>query len=394
MLRNATQPVRSRRPKAASAERLDPRTAPGLLYEELATQIIGLEKPRRTLCSRLAIHLSRAAQFRERQKPRDGNQCLLVIGPSGTGKTYLIESAARLARLPFVAANSSQITAEGYVGNNINDILTQLVNKAGGTEDARFGIAFFDEWDKRVRAVAGERDFARGVQGEILRIMEGTTLDLGSRRASRSGGDMTLNTRGMMFVFAGVFEGVGECLQQQRKFRNSIGFDAGSERLQRLTGCEREYQALQEFGLMPEFLNRLTGILWLEAPDRAALLTQLTRPGGILAACNSRLAHFGSGLALTPAAAEGLVAHVLGTRTYYRGLKLLLQGAMDDLVFRQMRGVIELSADDMDRLMAGEELLVEDPAEPTGKAAEDAVVADVKRMISKPKKQERKYIHG
>jgi ATP-dependent Clp protease ATP-binding subunit ClpX len=199
---------------------------PSAIHRALDRKLSGLADAKRFISTRIALHLRRAVDLAKGNESPDKNQCILILGPSGAGKTFLVEQAAALARIPFVSASAASLTAEGYAGQSLSGVLQRLAQKAPGTKASRYGICFLDEWDKRVQNNFEKSGFSQAVQGEVLRMMEGTDVEL-EARPMPGRPSATFNTKGLMFVFAGAFSGLDRLMPQQGD-RMVTGFTAPS----------------------------------------------------------------------------------------------------------------------------------------------------------------------
>lgn len=334
---------------------------PRSIHDELDKRVYGLDVAKQFISTRIAMHAARAVEIREKREIFDKNQCLLLLGPSGCGKTFLVEQAAQIVKLPFLAVSSASLTSEGYVGQGLSDVLGQLRASAGDSGvPARFGILFLDEWDKRVAPAGDNHTFSRGIQGEMLRIMEGTSVQISNRPPVPPA---QFDTRGLMFIFAGAFSD----LRLTEEDRPSIlGFGGPPSTPSGRTDRKRALrEALEDYGMMPEFLNRLSGIMTLPTPTLDDMRAMMAFENGPLAECNRRLRKLGlASMALEPKAMDAVAAHACDTKSYSRGIQMLLQRAMDLLVYENVKGEVLLQAGDIERLRA--DLPLELPPPPPG----------------------------
>jgi ATP-dependent Clp protease ATP-binding subunit ClpX len=313
---------------------------------KLAESVIGLDEQVRTFACRIALHQRRAALIRTDNDPGSPNETLLFVGPSGCGKTWLAETAGRDCSLPFGAISSTDLTAEGYVGLSVDDAVRAVITAANNdVEVTRYGICFFDEFDKKRTSgwEYGSRDVGgASVQQAVLRLVEGCEFQVGGRRGSFDWYPGNINTRGMCFIFAGAYIGLDELLG--KRSTHGIGFgnrQDGSRQQQFL------YDALVDYGMIPEFVNRLTGILVFPPPTIEQLVQIAMR--SVIAAYRRLLAASGADLQVTSGAIQLMAECALETGTYARGLKTIVARLIEDAVFEERRGAIQFGAAEVTR---------------------------------------------
>jgi ATP-dependent Clp protease ATP-binding subunit ClpX len=314
------------------------------LATEISKVVIGLDDQVRTLSCRLALHLRRAAMIRSNRDPGTANEALLFIGPSGCGKTWLSESAGRISGLPFSSISSGDITAQGYVGLDLSDCLRPLLSATNGdVVRAQSGLVLLDEWDKRAATTTHWRDIGGAcVQQEMLRLMEGTTVQVGGRRGGYDYQGVLFDTHPTMWLFAGAFVGLGEMIQKGNG--QSIGFhdmQRGSSRASAL------YDGLERFGLLPEFLNRLSGIIVFPEPTVTQVTAIITR--SIVPSFNRVLATFGASIEVSEDGIRLAAEVAVHTMTYARGARAVVSSLIEDIVFNQDQGTIRLGIADVQR---------------------------------------------
>lgn len=313
------------------------------LAVRIGTEVVGLDQQVRTVACRTVLHMHRAGLIRESRDPGSPNECLLLVGPSGCGKTFLLETAGRLCGLPFASFSATDATCTGYVGQDISDVLRNLLVAAGGdTQKARTGVAFIDEIDKRRTSdwEFGSRDVAgTSVQQELLRMIEGAEVQVGGKR-SYDEPAVKLNTRGTFFAMAGAFVGLDKLLAEH--CGSALGFGA-----EPTTARQRQYlhDALVAFGILVEVVNRLTGILVLPEPTLAQLHDIATRC--TIPSFNRLLSAVGASIEVSTPAVAAMAEHALATKTYARGLKSLVSRLVEDLVFNETKGTVKLAAADV-----------------------------------------------
>lgn len=269
---------------------------------------------------------------------------VLMAGPSGTGKTLIVRSLARILGVPFASADATTLTQAGYVGDDVDSIIVRLLEAAGGdVEQAQWGIVYIDEIDKLAKRGGGAtnvRDISgEGVQQALLKLVEGTELRLpkaGRRR--ESGEEVTVDTRNILFIAGGAFPGLEELISNRvRPKQTGIGFHTplATESL----GVNELMAAmmpddLNSFGLIPEFIGRFPIITFLQELDLAALVKILTEPRNALVKQYKQLFAYQSvSLDVTDAAINHVAAQAIERHTGARGLRAVLESALHDTMF-------------------------------------------------------------
>lgn len=307
------------------------------LAQEISTVVIGLDQQVRTLSVRLALHMRRSQLIVGGRDPGSPNECLMFIGPSGCGKTWLAENAGRIGELPYASVSSGDLTAQGYVGVNVDETFRPLLAAcSGNTEMARFGLMFYDEWDKKACRESTTRDVGGVcVQNEMLRLMEGCDVQVGGRRGGHDCVGVPFNTRGLMFLFGGAFVGLDDILG--KRLTGGIGFGSGEQQSKRATAL---YDALEQFGMIPEFLNRLTGILVFPEPTVEQLIEIANQ--SVLPTFNRLLATCQMQIKVTQDAVALMAEAGWSSKTFARGLKSIVSRLTEELVFEEIQGSVRI----------------------------------------------------
>lgn len=302
----------------------------------LDSYVIGQERAKKVLSVGIFNHLKRIESLESlNSKVVLPKSNILILGPTGTGKTYLAETISSYLDIPMAIVNTTSLTASGYIGEDVSTVIERLWRNADeDVEKAQKGIIFLDEIDKNASSVGGTNDkdvSGKAVQQELLKLLEGDIINIypdGTKNNRKSGDSIEISTKNILFIAGGAFPNIRKTPDKV------IGFNKPIKGLENSNTYGEMQQLLEDFGIIPEFYGRFPNIVELEPLDIESLERIIKEPkNSIKSQYTELLKLYNIDVKFSSAFIKSIAEEAIKINTGARGLKTIFEDRLNDFMF-------------------------------------------------------------